>query len=401
MNKKANITPVENPPSFSAWLSGHNLYPKTYWANREGTLEVASIGASSAFRSLEALEQHLQNYNPEIPIIGGLRFDSARPLGEEWQDFGDCFFITPQTALIRTEDSVFEVDVNDCVQPKCVQLECSKLGRSELTPPQSRIANPSSSQGDLETRALWQQYHSKALDGLRQKLFEKVVIARRKPMLTPNMFPFEHIGSVKEEKYQFLFAPNHATFFFSQSPERLLRYRAGDFLCDCIGGTVWSDSQHPGPPTVPSSVKQEHQVILEDILSQVGDITVGKPSVTSEQLLSLGSIFHIKSEISGQLKANMSALSLLNRLHPTAAVGGFPRHTAAEFIRTHEDFDRGWYAAPIGCIYGGIIEFAVGIRSVLIDGPSGYAYAGCGVVPGSTAEREWEETVRKFESFSL
>lgn len=385
MSKKENITPVEGSPSFSTWLSEHNNYPKTYWSNRDGTLEIASVGASSSFHSLEALESYLQNHNPQVPVIGGLRFDFARPLGEDWDDFGDCFFVTPRKALIRSESSFFEAEFDESAPQK--------------SPPPHSCS--SSAQKDAGTMLDWQRYHSKALEGLQQKLFEKVVIARRKPVPIPKLPPFEQLESHNEEKYQFLFAPNAKSFFFSQSPERLLLYRDGDFLCDCIGGTVWNNSEDAPPPTVPRSVKEEHRVILEDILSQVKTITEDLPCVTSEQLLNLGNIFHIKSEISGRLKANVSALKLLTRLHPTAAVGGFPRQSAAEFIRTNEEFDRGWYAAPIGCIYGGVAEFAVGIRSYLINGTSGYAYAGCGVVSGSTADREWEETVRKFKSFGL
>ena len=57
---------------------------------------------------------------------------------------------------------------------------------------------------------------------------------------------------------------------------------------------------------------------------------------------------------------------LVERLHPTPALGGLPKDSAVEKIREVEDLDRGLYAGPIGWFdYQGNGEFAVAIRSGL------------------------------------
>ena len=56
--------------------------------------------------------------------------------------------------------------------------------------------------------------------------------------------------------------------------------------------------------------------------------------------------------------------------------------------------DRGFYAGPIGWFdLQGNGEFAVAIRSGLIQGKEASIFAGCGVVKDSIAEKEFEETV--------
>ena len=68
-----------------------------------------------------------------------------------------------------------------------------------------------------------------------------------------------------------------------------------------------------------------------------------------------------------------------------------------EMIRSEENMDRGYYAAPIGWTdTAGNGEFAVAIRSALLDGDSAYLYAGGGIVADSEPDKEYDETWVKF-----
>jgi len=96
--------------------------------------------------------------------------------------------------------------------------------------------------------------------------------------------------------------------------------------------------------------------------------------------------------------AGIGVLDLVERLHPTPAVGGFPRQRALELIREREGLDRGWYAGPIGWLNrDGEGEFVVGIRSALLDGNSATLFAGCGIVGDSNPAKELAESGRKLQ----
>jgi menaquinone-specific isochorismate synthase len=90
---------------------------------------------------------------------------------------------------------------------------------------------------------------------------------------------------------------------------------------------------------------------------------------------------------------------VLLALHPTPAVGGYPRREALEEIRALEPFDRGWYAGPVGWIGAEGSEFAVGIRSGLVRGNSLALFSGAGIVAGSVPEDEWAEIEQKIGGF--
>ena len=88
----------------------------------------------------------------------------------------------------------------------------------------------------------------------------------------------------------------------------------------------------------------------------------------------------------------------MKRLHPTPALGGLPKKEAIDKIREVEALDRGLYGGPVGWFdHQGNGDFAVSIRSGLIQGNEASIFAGCGVVQDSIAELEFEETNIKFK----
>src|SRR5690606_32703666 len=108
---------------------------------------------------------------------------------------------------------------------------------------------------------------------------------------------------------------------------------------------------------------------------------------------------HLHTRVEGVLKANEADAPLIEELHPTAAVGGWPRDKALAWLAEHEPFDRGVYAAPTGWIGFDAAEFAVAIRSGLVRDDELTLYSGAGIVPGSDAAEEWDEIENKLAGF--
>jgi menaquinone-specific isochorismate synthase len=116
-------------------------------------------------------------------------------------------------------------------------------------------------------------------------------------------------------------------------------------------------------------------------------------------LLKLKNVQHLKTPITGELVPERCILDIIADLHPTPAVGGFPRLAALEAIRAIEKLDRGWYAGPLGWVNAsGEGEFAVALRSGLIDGGHATLFAGCGIVADSDPQAEYAESCLKFEA---
>ena len=88
---------------------------------------------------------------------------------------------------------------------------------------------------------------------------------------------------------------------------------------------------------------------------------------------------------------------LVEAVHPTPAVAGWPRAEAIEAIGRLEAMDRGWYAGPIGWLdLEGHGEFAVALRSGLVEQGRATLFAGAGIVGASQPAEELAETETKF-----
>ncbi len=60
---------------------------------------------------------------------------------------------------------------------------------------------------------------------------------------------------------------------------------------------------------------------------------------------------------------------------------------------------RGWYAGPVGWVDGaGSGELWVALRSGLFAGRRAWLYAGAGIVRGSRADAEYDETAIKLDA---
>ena len=93
-------------------------------------------------------------------------------------------------------------------------------------------------------------------------------------------------------------------------------------------------------------------------------------------------------------------LELVAALHPTPAVGGWPRAEALALQAELEGVDRGRYAGPVGWVdaAGQRRVGASGSGGVQVDGTTARLFAGVGVVADSDPEAELEETRAKAQA---
>jgi menaquinone-specific isochorismate synthase len=107
-------------------------------------------------------------------------------------------------------------------------------------------------------------------------------------------------------------------------------------------------------------------------------------------------LLHLFTPIHARLHRELHVLELIERLHPTPAVGGVPTRTALECIADTESFDRGWYAGAIGWFDAhGNGDFNVALRSGLVRSQRAWLYAGAGIMRESQAALEYAETTWK------
>jgi isochorismate synthase EntC len=175
------------------------------------------------------------------------------------------------------------------------------------------------------------------------------------------------------------------------TPENLLTVEGGVGKVMALAGTLtaaqsgWTDKERL-EQTVTSR-------FIAEALESSG-IVGAKESQMGE--LAMGNIKHLVSEWAFGGVSDRP-WRLLEKLHPTPAVGGYPQHLACEWLKSNEGFDRGLYAGYLGWVGAQKSVFYVTLRCSKIV-KNGYTlFAGCGVNAGSEVEVEWQETLAKMD----
>jgi isochorismate synthase len=147
-----------------------------------------------------------------------------------------------------------------------------------------------------------------------------------------------------------------------------------------------------------SKNREEHEIVTTMLRVSLANLCSRTWIADTPKLLRLKNIQHLQTAIVGELQPGRSILEALQMLHPTPAVGGTPTEPALAFIRANENLDRGWYAGPIGWIdLHGDGEFAVALRSALLERRRATLFAGCGIVKNSDPEAEYAESCLKLQ----
>ena len=250
-----------------------------------------------------------------------------------------------------------------------------------------------------------------AVELLRRKEIDKVVLARAIQGSVPYPIDLAAVASRlrrREPSCTIYGLPTtDGRRYVGASPELLVRRVGGDVTCHPLAGTIAI------PPDADpldyhawllGSAKNlhEHGVLVDDIVNTLGHYYEDISADATPSIVTLRTVAHLGTWIRGH-EADPSlapdALTLLDLLHPTAAVGGLPRVEAYELLQRLEPFDRGHYAGPVGWIdQNGDGEFWIGIRGVLVEGANFEAWAGAGIVSESDPIAEREETRDKLAS---
>jgi menaquinone-specific isochorismate synthase len=181
------------------------------------------------------------------------------------------------------------------------------------------------------------------------------------------------------------------------TPELLLRQESEtEFLTSAVAGTRSAETK----VSLLESPKDmtEHQIVVEDILQRLKMFGAVKKSKVRE--VAFGSIFHLKTDISLESKKPVPFFEVLQRLHPTAALGTFPREPGLQWLSEQPGgLERGRFGGPFGYLDDrGWGSAWVAIRSLEWNANQSRIGSGCGIVAASQCPAEWQELQIKRES---
>jgi anthranilate synthase component I len=122
-------------------------------------------------------------------------------------------------------------------------------------------------------------------------------------------------------------------------------------------------------------------------------------SVAVDELMEIESyshVMHIVSSVSGTLRDGVGAMDALRSVLPAGTLSGAPKVRAMQIIDELEPVKRGGYGGAVGYLsYGGDLDTAIHIRTVVVKDGVAHVQAGGGTVADAKPDYEYEESVAK------
>jgi isochorismate synthase len=190
------------------------------------------------------------------------------------------------------------------------------------------------------------------------------------------------------------------------SPELLVSRRGRAVLANPLAGSAPRCADPEQDRAVGAALllsrkdRREHAFVVEAVAASLTPYCVELSVPEQPALIQTATMWHLSTQVRGQLRDSATcALRLATALHPTPAVCGTPTAPAQAAIRSLEGFERGYYAGLVGWSdAGGDGDWIVTIRCAEVERERIRLYAGAGIVDGSDAEAELNETSAKFRT---
>lgn len=188
------------------------------------------------------------------------------------------------------------------------------------------------------------------------------------------------------------------------SPEILVRLEEGMVTVRPIAGTRRRGADEAQDRALELELladpkeRAEHLMLIDLGRNDIGRVCeTGTVKVTEQmQVERYSHVMHIVSNVTGRLRAGLSAMDTLRATFPAGTVSGAPKVRAMEIIDELEPVKRGIYAGAVGYLsWYGNMDTAIAIRTAVIKDGALHIQAGAGIVADSVPKYEWMETMNK------
>lgn len=284
----------------------------------------------------------------------------------------------------------------------------------ELPIEESEIAKTNdNSESKLEHLALVK----KGIETIKKGALKKVVLSRCKIQNSNGINPitiFKHLYTRYKNAMVYCWYHPKVGLWLGATPELLFKMQGQQLTTISLAGTQPYEAEKEAQWS-PKEV-EEQQIVTDFLEHQIEPFTTNT-QIFETETVKAGHLWHLKTRLLSRLKSNSSLKSIIEALHPTPAVCGFPKEKAKNFILNNENYKREFYTGFFGELnllhtkarnknklnvennaYASIKKqsiFYVNLRCMQIKSQHAIVYVGGGITKDSIPEKEWEETVNK------
>jgi anthranilate synthase component 1 len=245
----------------------------------------------------------------------------------------------------------------------------------------------------------------KAQEYIREGDIFQVVLSQRLSRHA-NAAPFtiyRALRSINPSPYMF-FLDLQDMHIIGASPELLVRVEDREVTIHPIAGTRRRGEDALRDQQLAEELKSDPKELAEHVmLVDLGRNDVGRVSIPGSVKVSqfmeierYSHVMHLVSNVTGQLRPELSSYDALRAGFPAGTVSGAPKIRAMEIISELEGEQRGIYAGAVGYFsHSGNLDTAITLRTMVIQNGQAYIQAGGGIVADSKPSEEYQESLNK------
>lgn len=252
----------------------------------------------------------------------------------------------------------------------------------------------------------WRTQVGSAIDAIKSGKLEKVVLARDISASSKSEINVRDLLQRLEIEYP-------STWIFlvdgliGATPELLVRLSKSLVTSRVLAGTIRKTGNEDRDLTLAASLAksskdlEEHEYAVRSVADALAPFCSSTNVPESPFVLHLSNVMHLATDVTGVLNDSAKQadiFTLIEKLHPSAAVCGTPTEEAKQLIKKLEQMNRGRYAGPVGWIDAhndGEVAIALRCGELSSDRKMIRIFAGCGIVAGSDPVNEFAESQAK------
>lgn len=372
-----------------------------------------------------------RNFCGNGPVLnGGLCFDhQSTSRSEKWSGFSDASFVLPRVQFSHEKGDTY-ITFNTVItshnrleqEMQLIDAEIISLLKfcHELLKRTKQYADnilnlpiDDNNYAELNRKTLppsdtWKQTVDDAIVNITNIDLEKIVLVRETEIqtgsrkVTQNVrWSLTYLCSLYPSSYVFGVLRQENSFFGAASAP-LVRLFENQLEVTALTSITMKGNDKIEDKTLETGLfnstqqRHEHSLMIDFVKNKLQPIIETNSLVVSDEsvALKLPHPQHLHISVRGKIRTGTTVVDIIQTLHPTLTVTGFPQSNALKFIREKENLDRGWFAAPIGWIDAhNNGEFIVSSTAALINEHLISLFAGCDIVAHSDSEDKLEETM--------
>src|SRR5690554_839190 len=247
------------------------------------------------------------------------------------------------------------------------------------------------------------QLVQKGIDAIQSEAMQKVVLSRQEEIvIDESLYEIYFQRFLKKYPTAFVYWFYHPKvgMWMGATPEQLVQIEKSEVKTVALAATQLDKGMELSEVLWGDKEQDEQQIVTDFIVDSLQPFSK-RIAQTKPFTHRAGSLLHIKTNIDAVLYKPEHAYEVVEALHPTPALCGFPKENAKDFILNNEGYDREFYGGFLGewkfnnLDYAETSDLFVNLRCMKMEGSKGYLFLGGGINKDSNPEGEYYETVNK------